>query len=101
MMTERVRVELERLEALYGNGKYSHTYDGWERLINQESTISFSTFKRYAKLVKETIKTEYTLEEIVNLLNDCAGSDCYGADWDFKVIDNKVYEIDTVYRWRK
>ena len=96
-MTERVRVELERLAVEYKGQE--HDWSAWERIINRESQICFGTFLKYVKLEEVEHKEEKTLEEIVEKLNDCAGEDCYGASWEYRVIDGKPYEVWSSYIW--
>ena len=97
-MTERVRAELERLTVEYKGQE--HDWSTWEHIVRDESEISWSTFKKYVKLEAIEHKEEKTLEEIVEILNSCAGEDCYGAKWEYRVIDNKPYEVWTSYLWK-
>lgn len=96
-MTKRVETELQRLEKDYKGS--SLPLSAWEQIILTSSTISFGTFCKYIKLEKIKHQEERTLEEIVGLLNSCAGDDCYCADWQFEVIDGKPYEVWYDFKW--
>jgi hypothetical protein len=96
-MTKRVKIELQKLEESYKG--YSYPLSTWEHLVSTFSNISFTTFCKYVKLEKVEHKEERTLEEIVGLLNSCAGDDCYCADWQFEVIDGKPYEVWYEFKW--
>ena len=98
MMKESTKKTFEDIARGYMN-KGSFTMEGWETIIRAEANIGYSTFRRYAKLEKVITKIEYTLEEIVDQLNECAGADCYGCDWHYEIIDGKVYLIDVSYKW--
>lgn len=98
-MREETKKALEILEKKYKGT--ARSWKVWECVVNldEDSNITFGTFKRYVKLKKEVVKTEKTLEELVNLLNDSAGEDLYNCSWKFEVINGKAYEVETFYRW--
>ena len=60
--------------------------------------ITFDTFRKYVKVQKVVTETfeEVSIEDLVDLLNSCAGDDCYNCDWEYRVIDGKPYEV---YKW--
>ncbi len=95
-MTKRVEMELQKLANEYKGRGFE--MEIWERIINR-SGISFATFKKYVKLEKIECYEEKTLEEIVGALNACSGEDCYGAEWEYKVIQGKPYQVWTEYVW--
>ena len=92
MMSEKTAKVIEAMNAYKGQAM---TAEEWAKLLN--GRISFGTFRKYA-LAKETeiktIKTEVALEYVVELLNSCAGTDCYDCDWQYVVENGKVYEVD-------
>lgn len=96
-MLESTRTELERLASLYKGQTHSH--EAWERIIKEESKISFSTFRKYVhfKVIERII--EHSIEEIVEQLNECAGEDCYYCSWHYEVVDGKIIERLEDYLW--
>lgn len=97
MMSERTRKEIERLANEY-KGQV-HEWERWERIINAKSEICFGTFRKYVTLKKEVSYEEHTIEEIVEMLNDCAGEDCYCCSWTYVVRDGKPYKEIVRYKW--
>ena len=91
-MNNRTALVIEAMDAYKGQVMAK---EEWVALLNNR--ISFDTFKKYA-LVKEAVpkvvKREASLEELVAMLNDCAGNDCYGCDWHYVVEDGKAYEVE-------
>lgn len=101
MMKKNTRIALNRLAETYKG--HTMDWEDWERVIKwdrAENTISFSTFRKYANLEKVTVKTEYTLEETLELLNNCAGNDCYDTNWNFITENGKIYNVETMYTWK-
>ena len=95
VMKKETAIAFEKLEAFKGE---TFTVSEWHRWCSHVN-ISYSTFRRYAKLqfVKEYLPV--TLEQLVEELNSCSGADCYGAYWEYTVIDGKPYEIIEKYKW--
>ena len=70
----------------------------------REWDLTGSTFAKYAcTSYTKTIKTEYTLQEVLNMLNACAGDDCYNCSWHFIEENGKIYNVEeiTVYKVKK
>ena len=55
-MTERVRVELERLKKEYGDREYG--LEAWYRIVRDDSSISWTTFRKYVKLEAHVYEVE-------------------------------------------
>lgn len=87
------------IEAMNAYKGQAMTEVEWVDLLNNR--ISFDTFKKYA-LTKEikTVKTEVSLEDLVEMLNGCAGADCYDCDWQYVVENGKAYEVNTFTYYR-
>lgn len=69
--------------------------------IAREHDLTGRTFIQYAcKGYTKTVKTEYTLQEVLDKLNACAGDDCYDCEWHFVQEDGKIYDVQevTVYK---
>ena len=59
------------------------------------SLISWDTFRKYVTVDKvfNSHAEPISLEELVDLLNSCAGDDCYDCRWDFQIIDGQVFDV--------
>ena len=69
--------------------------------IAREHDLTGRTFVQYAcKSSTKTVKTEYTLQEVLKMLNACAGDDCYNCEWHFVEEGGKIYDVEeiTVYK---
>lgn len=55
-MTERVRVELERLKKEYGDREYD--LEAWYCIVRDDSSISWTTFRKYVKLEAHVYEVE-------------------------------------------
>ena len=84
-MKESTMKAFEAMRKEFGNKAFT---------IGKIFGISEQTFYRWYKEVgieKVTVKSEWTLEEVVEELNACAGQDCYVCDWQFIIEDGKIY----------
>lgn len=74
--------EIEAMQVLFTNNSFTPAQ--WDA----KSTVRFATAKKYANLVevKEVRREYYSMAELVKMLNECAGNDCYACNW--------YYEID-------
>lgn len=98
MMNKNTAQVIEAMNAYKGQ---SMTAKEWTDLL--DNRLSFNTFRKYAlagETEVRTIKTEVSLENLVEMLNDCAGNDCYGCDWHYIVENGKAYEVDFLYYYK-
>ena len=95
-MAKKTRNIIEGLREAY-EGKTLDRHD-WNKALGND--LTFETFRKYV-LNKVIEEIEVPLEEIVNLLNDCAGNDCYECEWEYVVKDGKIYEIVEKFIWNK
>lgn len=78
---------------------WEHMFDSCGRnMFGTTYAISWSTFRRYATLEKVETFVPVTVEELVDMLNDCAGNDLYGASWEYVMRDGLPYERVITYR---
>jgi hypothetical protein len=72
---------IEAMQVLFA-GK-SFTPAQWDK----NAAVRFSTAKKYANLVevKEVRRVYYSMAELVQELNACAGNDCYACDWNYEI----------------
>ena len=55
--------------------------------------VSWQTMRRYIEIEPQIKRFYYSVREIVDMLNDCSGEDCYGATWEYKIDDEgRIYE---------
>lgn len=66
--------------------------------IARANGITARTFMRHVNVLRvtEEVATEYTLAQVLELLNSCAGDDCYGARWNFVERDGHIYNLENV-----
>lgn len=86
MMKETTKKAFEMMKEEFGNRLFFE---------DEIKMISVSTFHRYRKemnIEKVIIEEEWSLEKVIELLNSCARSDCYEADWFFSLKDGKIVE---------
>ena len=59
--------------------------------------VSWQTVRRYIQLEKVVERTYYTMREVVDMLNECSGEDCYGGEWHYEIDEQgRVYSDDVV-----
>ena len=88
MMKEETRKAFEEMREKFGKRLFK---------TNEIFGISESTFYKYRKemnIHKVVVKRECSAEEIVDLLNDCAGYDCYDCVWHYVAENGKIFEVD-------
>lgn len=96
MMATATRNEIDRLHATFAGTEFT------EYELAKIANVSISTLLKY-NAVERVVTENYipvTLEELVQRLNDCAGDDCYGADWEYTVINNQAFEVKRVVTFR-
>ena len=60
-------------------------------------TITWETMLRYVKIEEVIKRTYYSVKEIVDMLNDCAGEDCYTCNWYYEIDEEgKIYSDDII-----
>ena len=90
------------------NNTTAQVLTGWMaantgKVINYTDSITFNgksvtwnTMRKYIDIQPIVTRTYYTLRQIVDFLNDCAGDDCYGATWNYQIDDNNQVYTDNV-----
>lgn len=92
MMKESTRIAIEENISRIGKTEFKK---------EDIKGITFETFTKYVKvkMVKHEFFEEVSVEDLVNLLNSCAGDDCYNCDWEYRVINGKPYEVFKSCGW--
>ncbi len=98
MMKESTKMGLEKMAQRFKG--MAKTSADWSSICRANIDFpSYSTFKKYIPLKKIVEKNPVSIEFIVEELNACAGDDCTECQWEYEVIDGKVYEIIHKYLW--
>ena len=59
--------------------------------------VSWQTMWRYIHLEKVVERTYYTMREVVDMLNECSGEDCYCGEWHYEIDEQgRVYSDNVV-----
>ena len=50
--------------------------------------------------IDKVIEEDYTIDEIIQMLNDCSGEDCYCGSWHIQRDGDRIYDVrhETVYK---
>jgi len=88
-MSKYTRMVFESMKERFGNRQFS---------IDEVTEISASTFYKYYKDMGihciHTVRREpWDLNRVVDFINGLAGEDCYGASWEFAVVDGQICEV--------
>lgn len=89
---------MEVINSVIENKGATKTRQEWCNLL--DGRITFDTFKKYV-LTEVLEYEEVALEDVVELLNSCAGEDCYECNWNYVVRDGKVFKENVKYIWNR
>ena len=96
-MSERTRVAIEELHRDYAGAEFTRRGD-----LDRVSAVSVDTLIRYGavEVITERTLVPVSVAELVRLLNECAGDDCFGCSWEYIEQDGQAFRVDrsTVYR---
>lgn len=65
-----------------------------------DESVSWDTMRRYILVEPVVERCYYSVREIVDLLNHCAGDDCYGCDWHYEIDEEGRIYCDTEIGFR-
>jgi hypothetical protein len=101
-MTNNTRTAIQNAYNHFGTNWFTvaelNTY-----MAKAPAQITFSTFRKHANLQVQanTVRTYYTVQELVNILNSLAGENLYGTNWNYQVNNNgQAYTETTTYQYR-
>ena len=80
-MAKLTRMELDKAHVLFGDREF--TEEEWKR-TGLRLTLHTACYYEVEEL-KHTKRCYYTVQELVDELNSCAGDDCYACDWFYQV----------------
>lgn len=101
-MTNNTRTAIQNAYDHFGTNWFT-VADLNDYMAKAPAQITFDTFHRHANLQVQanTVRTYYTVQDLVDILNSLAGDDLYGADWNYQVDDNgRAYTAKTTYQYR-
>jgi len=52
---------------------------------DKKAKVAWSTVKKYIEIQPVRERRYYTMREIVDELNDCAGQDCWSCNWHYEI----------------
>ena len=88
-MNKKTIEAIIKARKVFGNRHF--TLADWDDSIDVriETAIKHGAVKKLVLIRKNYV----TLQELVDLLNGCAGEDCYGTSWCYKIDENgNVYD---------
>jgi hypothetical protein len=95
-MTERTRKAIETLHNEYARVEFTRAE------LEKVSAVSIDTLIRYraVQAVRYEQLIPVSVTELVRLLNDCAGADCYSCNWEYIEQDGQAFRVEhlTFYR---
>jgi hypothetical protein len=83
MMREETRRNIELLREKVGNGIF--------RSADTKGLVSISTLRKYDLIKSAVERTEVSLDELIDEINDMIGEDCYCAVGYFERVGDKIY----------
>ena len=100
MMKTETQQRFEKLKEFFGDRLFSE-----EELLDNvpaEAYVSMSTLRRYdlVECVEVEIEKEYSLDELIDEINDMIGDDCFGMVGQFIREGDKIFFVDYYYRYR-
>ncbi len=95
-MAERTRKAIETLHDMHAGEELTRNR------LDAISAVSVDTLIRYraVEVITERTLVPVSVAELVKLLNECAGDDCYSCSWEYIEKDGSAFRVDrtTVYR---
>lgn len=99
-MSTTTRKYLDKAHEIFGDREF--TEREWEDAVPQ---LTLNTACRYeVEVLHHTTRRYYTVQELVDELNSCAGEDLYDCDWHYEVdeqgrafrdFDHLTYRLQT------
>lgn len=96
-MTKMQMTALETAKNIFNTNEF--TEKDWTKVACGKYSLTTAVHNGDVKVVKHVARTWYTLDEVVKMLNDCSGSDCYDCDWNLKVENGRAYEDEITYTY--
>lgn len=98
MMSKATANSIATARAAFGTREF--TIHEWDAL-HTGSRLETVVYHGGAERITRTTRQYYTVAELVEHLNDCAGEDCYGCDWYYQLdADGRAYQDFTTTTYR-
>lgn len=98
-MTKMQMTALENAQKMYGDKEF--TARDWDKVACGKFALNTAIYKGYVQKIEHIKRNYYTLAEIVAMLNDCSGEDCYCGHWEYKIDENnRVYDEDVTITYK-
>ena len=100
MMKKETQQRFERLKEFFGDRLFSE--EELSDNVPAKAYVSMSTLRRYdlVECVEVEIEKEYSLDELINEINDMIGDDCFGMTGQFIRDGDKIFFVDYYYRYK-
>lgn len=92
-MMKKTAEAIEKAKRYFASKEF--TEHDWEQA---DIGLTLTTAIKYdaVKVIHHEERAYYTLQELVDALNNCGGEDCYDADWYYQIDENnRVYQLLT------
>ncbi len=91
-------IAIEEMRSLFGNSEFSAAQ--WDAVAG----LRFVSARRHVafEVIEHVERVYYSMAEIVEKLNACAGDDCYACDWHYQIDEQgRVYQdfVSVSYRF--
>ena len=99
-MRENTRIAIKKLKEFFGDRKFTKE----DLLYRTPATIyvSLNTLLTYdmVERIKVEYRQEYTVDMLIDEINEMIGEDCYGGTGQFVREGEKIYFVDSNYFYK-
>lgn len=98
-MTKMQMVALENAKKAFGEKEFSRK--DWMDVACGKYGLSTAINDGNVQTIKHVQRNYYTLAEVVEMLNECSGEDCYCGHWEYKIDENnRVYDENVTITYK-
>lgn len=98
-MTKMQINALENAQKVFGEKEF--TEKEWMNVACGKYALTTAIYNGHVQAIKHVQRNYYTLAEVVAMLNECSGEDCYCGHWEYKIDENnKVYDEDITMTYK-
>ena len=97
-MSKQTANTIAAAREVFGNREF--TENEWEG-AHMATRLDTVVYHGGARRIEHVEREYYTVEEIVNELNGCAGDDCYACNWHYEIDSNgKIFQDFKTYTYQ-
>lgn len=98
MMSKNTAAAITTARAAFGTREFTaHEWDA----LRTGTRLDTVVYHEGAERITRTTRRYYTVAELVEELNACAGDDCYSCDWHYEVdADGRAFQDFTTTTYR-